>query len=340
MDKLTFADLAHAYLTIGLKGRPTQREYTDLYYRYFDNAHWGQRPLEDITRFQIMRLNQTFMQRLDEKGQPKPAPDTANKVVGFVKRVFTWGMDTINAETDRPYWEGADPAYRLERQECLGRERLMNHAEIKILLQTIDFLSPKYQAFFLCRLLVPCRIKELCNMRRDAVSSSGVWTKRQTKNGRDQTIYIATQAQYLLRDLPLEGEYFFMGHYHRPLTGGAVRKMWGRWRAELGLQDLWLLDFRRTIATYLYRVLKADELTVKAVLNHYDGRPVAVYVRLDYDYLADILQGYADWIYQFKQEVYHDTNNPILNMSIASVCSGVPVRESDAASGRPDHIWL
>ncbi len=65
----------------------------------------------------------------------------------------------------------------------------------------------------------------------------------------------------------------------------------------LGLQNLRLLDYRRTLATYLYRVMKVDDLTAKAVLNHYDSRPVAIYTRLDHDFLAEIIQGYADWVY-------------------------------------------
>lgn len=314
---LTFRMLSKAYIA-HLEGRHSHAEYIRIYQAFFENDHWGARPLEEITRFQIMRLNQDFVK----------IPSQGNKVVGFVKQVFQWGMDTINPDTHRPYWEGNNPAWRITRHDCFSRERVMDHAEIRLLLQTIDFLPTKYQAFFLSRLLVPCRIKELCGMRREAVDSQGKWIKKITKNGRPHTIYVAHQARTLLNALPREGEFFFMGHYDRPLTGGAVRKMWARWRSELGIKDLWLLDFRRTLATYLYRVLKVDELTAKAVLNHYDGRPVAIYVRLDYDYLAMILQGYADWIFHFKQEVHHDTH-PIAVQSIADVCAGAALRPAN-----------
>ncbi len=68
----------------------------------------------------------------------------------------------------------------------------------------------------------------------------------------------------------------------------------------LKIENLQLLDLRRTLASYLYRLHRrqeVDDLTIKALLNHYDGRPVAVYTRLDVDSLAKILQGYADWLW-------------------------------------------
>ena len=294
---MTFDELAQAYLSIRLLNRPTQPEYRHLYRRHFANPRWGGQRAVTITRFQVMELNQSFID----------SPNYGNKVVGFVSRVYTWAQNTINPETHRPYYDGANPAMGLTRHVCCARERVMDHAELATLLQSIDELSLKYQAFFLARLLVPCRITELCQMQRASVAPTGKWTKSTTKNGRPHTIYIPRQVMHALSILPWEGEYFFTGHYNRPLTPGAARRIWSRWRANLKLTNLWLLDFRRTLATYLYRVMKVDDLTAKAVLNHYDGRPVAIYVRLDYDYLAGILQQYADWVWTFHTEAsYHD----------------------------------
>ena len=287
---MTLSLLAEAYLSIHLLNRPTQTEYRNLYRRHFGNPQWGGQKMDAITRFQVMELNQTFAD----------SPNYGNKVIGFLCRVYAWGQNTINPQTHRPYWEGENPARGLTRHVCFARERVMDYAEIAALLRSIDMLSLKYQAFFLARLLVPCRITELCHMRRSAVSSAGKWIKSTTKNGRPHTIYIPRQVMAALALLHPEGEYYFMGHYDRPLTTGAARRIWIRWRLRLGLQDLWLLDFRRTLASYLYRVMKVDDLTVKAMLNHYDGRPVAIYVRLDYDYLAGMLQSYADWIWAFR----------------------------------------
>lgn len=92
-----------------------------------------------------------------------------------------------------------------------------------------------------------------------------------------------------------------MGHYGQPLSTDAPRKIWERFRVQIGLERIQLLDFRRTLSTYLYTEIKADDLTAKAVLNHYDGRPVAIYTRLNYDKLGEIIQAYADWLWRLGE---------------------------------------
>ena len=71
------------------------------------------------------------------------------------------------------------------------------------------------------------------------------------------------------------------------------------------MSDLWLLDFRRTLASYLYNEIKADDLTAKAVLNHYDSRPVAIYTRLNFEKISEIIQSYADWMWALKPAETH-----------------------------------
>lgn len=298
---LTFRDLATAYLTIQLKGKASQGEYAGIYRTYFEES-WGPLPLDQIHRFRVMELSQSLT----------PHPARANKVIGFVKQAYSWGQTTINPATHRPYWEGENPAWRVTRHDSFARERVMTHAEIATLFNDLDWYELKYQAFYINRLLVPCRLRELCGMRRDAVSDTGKWVKGKTKNGRPHVIHVPRQAMEYLAQLPptwldrhtytrVPHIYFFPGQYGQPLSPNSVQKMWRKHRESLHMPDLWLLDFRRTLHTYLYRVMKVDDLTAKALLNHYDSRPVAIYVRLDYDYLATILQGYADWVWQFKQ---------------------------------------
>ncbi len=342
---MTFGELAQSYLSLALAGRPSHSEYCRIYKAHYSCPEWSLQPVTAITRFQVMQKNQTL----------STAPAHANKIIGFIKQVYAWAQDTINPTTHRPYFEGENPASRIHRHETFERERLMDHHEIRLLLQKIESQNEKYHAFYLCRLLVPCRILELCTMLRKAVNldyrpgqpaPGGKWIKDKTKNGRPHTIYIPHQAMSALSTLGAYGEYLFCGHYGRPLTTGAVRKMWGKWRKDLGIEDLQLLDFRRTLATYLYRVLKVDDLTAKAVLNHYDGRPVAIYVRLDYDYLADILQKYADWVWEFKkqdtetrfyQTIVVSSDQPVLQIeSHHEVAEATTQEVNEEGPGLPD----
>jgi len=290
---IAFSELNHRYLYGFLSKKATHTNYVRIHSQFF--ADWTDHP----TRPQIKQWHDQHAEH----------PTHANKALGYLRAMYNWAMN-------EGLWELANPAVGIKRHQTFSRERVMDLREVKLILGTLDFLNEKYHAWFKCRLLVPCRVTELCAMRRDAVDPYGKWTKTKTKKGRPHVIHIPTQALSLLQALPVEGDYFFMGHYGQPLSPCAVRKIWNRYRTDLKLNDLWLLDFRRTIATYLYRVLKVDDLTAKAVLNHYDSRPVAVYTRLDYDYLATIIQGYADWIMAHKQGGQYETIKTLAHAAV------------------------
>lgn len=286
---ITLGDLLRQYLEY-LGARSSRRTYENIYRRYFALPDWADRPANLVTRYDVLLLRQTL----------EAVPSQADKALSLIKQAYRWANDRIDPGTRRPIYEGENPAWRIAKHDYIARERVMTRAEIRALLHSIDFLTPKYQAFFVCRILVPCRITELCSMRRDAVDPTGKWFKRLTKNKRPQYVQVPRQAMNYLSALHVEGDYYFMGAYGRPLQGGSARKVWARLRAELEMPDLWLLDFRRTLASYLYNEIKADDLTAKAVLNHYDSRPVAIYTRLNYEKLAEIIQSYADWMWQFR----------------------------------------
>jgi integrase len=287
---MTFSTLLHLYIE-SLAGRPSHEKYRQLSRQFFESPAWSDRKANEITRQDILLLKQSL----------EKTPAHANKVLGLVKQAYRWAEDRIDPATKEPLYNGQNPAWRVTRHDSVSRERLMDRAEIASLLNNIDRLNLKYRSFFVARLLTPCRILELCNMRRDAVDMvTGKWHKRTTKNGRPQWVLVPRQALALLSQLPVEGEFFFMGVYGRPIRPESARKVWVKFRADLGLSDVWLLDFRRTLATYLYTEISSDDLTAKAVLNHYDSRPVAVYTRLNYDRLAEIIQKYADWIWSLK----------------------------------------
>ena len=176
-----------------------------------------------------------------------------------------------------------------------------------MILSELPYLYAPHAAFFAVRLTAPCRIKELCetgpaHWRRRAIGA--LWTKPSTKNGTAHTVYVAPQAMQYLDALPWSGQYFFTGAHGHHVTEGAMGKAWRQFMADLKIQDLQLLDVRRTLASYLYKLHKrseADDLTIKALLNHYDPRPVAIYTRLNVEDLVPILQGYADWLWGLTQ---------------------------------------
>lgn len=274
--------------------RPSASRYQQLYRQYFSQPEWADRRARDITRHDLLYFKQCY----------EATPAQCNKAISFVKQAYNWANDRIDPETRQPYYDGPNPAIRVQKCATYSRERQMDEREIRILLANLEDYSPHYEAFFVARLLTPCRIKELCEVKwADVDWTTGKWTKKLTKNGRSHAILIPRQALTFMQRLPQTCAYVFPGHYGQPWRTCSAQKAWATVRKECKLPaDLQLLDFRRTLASYLYTEIEADELTAKAVLNHYDGRSVAVYTRLNYDHLAAIVQRYADWIWQLKAE--------------------------------------
>ena len=299
---MTFSELTTRYIE-SLGARPSAQDYRQIQRQFFTAPEWADRDAAAITRYDVLLLVQSLAQTKAH----------ANKVLGFIRQSYYWASNTIDHTAKAPLFNGVNPAAQVKRYSCKSREVLMDFTQLRRLVSSLDLLDRKYRAFFTMRILAPGRIKELCDARWcDLDLITGKWTKPTTKNDRKQTVPIPTQAIQVLRlhaaasidrysgRLP---EYVFQGHYGRPLLPESARKIWAGFRRDLKMEEIWLLDFRRTLASYLYMHVKADDTLIKAILNHYDSRPCAVYTRLNFDFLAPIMQGYADWVWTFKQEV-------------------------------------
>jgi len=308
---MTFGELYSAY-SASLGQRHSVIRYRYIYQQYF--RPWDAREINTITRSEILYFRQQYQH----------TPEQCRKGLGLVRQMYNWARNVIDPKTMRCLYEGENPAWKVTPPPSIAREPVMDVSEIKAILANLDLLPLKYQALLLVRLLAAGRIKELCEMRRDCVNlETGKWFKGQTKTGRPQFMPIPIRALIYLRMLPVEGDYFWMGAYGRPLQVQSARKVWQRFRLHLNMPDVWLLDFRRTLASYLYMQQKADDTLVKAVLNHYDPRPVAIYTRLDYDFLKEVMERYAEWIWSLKP--MEDGLSPPLN-EIGSVPGCPPTR--------------
>jgi len=285
---MTFGELFSAYrASLGTRHSATRYRY--IYQQYF--RAWDARDINTITRTEMLFFKQ----------QHSHTPEQCRKGLGLVRQMYNWARNTIDPNMMRCIYEGANPALGITPPPAIARERVMDLSEIRVMLANLDLLRLKSQALLIVRLLAAGRIKELCEMRRDCVNlETGKWFKGQTKTNRPQYMHIPMRALVYLRQLPIEGEYFFMGAYGRPMQAESARKIWARFREEIGMRDIWLLDFRRTLASYLYMEMKADDTLVKAVLNHYDPRPVAIYTRISYSYLADVMEKFAEYIWALK----------------------------------------
>lgn len=299
---MTFGTLLDLYLD-SLRGRPSQLDYQQLRRQFFATPEWADKPASAVTRYDVLLLVQSL----------SATKSHANKVLGLIRQAYYWAGNTIDHAAKAPVYDGPNPAASVKRYACKSREVLMDFSQLRRLVSSLDLLDTKYYTFFTLRILAPGRIKELCHMRWSEVDLvTGKWVKPTTKNDRKQVVPLPRQAVTALtafRSVSVNRydgtlpEYVFQGHYGRPLLPESARKIWAVFRKDLKMEEIWLLDFRRTLASYVYMNVKADEMLVKAILNHYDSRPCAVYTRLAFDFLAPIMQGYADWVWSFKQEV-------------------------------------
>lgn len=279
---MKFQELAKAYLTQHLSRKPSAVYYDRLYRQFF--AGWT----EHKTRLEIRAWHLS----------KQDTPTHANKGLGFLKAMYAWGINQGLYDEN--------PALGIKRFKTYARERVFTNHELSRLLTYLDFASPKLRAFLTLIILSGCRMSEARQMKWVYLdTANSCWYKPTTKNGMPQRLPIPRQAMQAIYELRQEGDYVFMGHYGRCWSRCGAEKAWSLFRKDIGLQTITLHDFRRTVATKVYEHEK-DEFLVKAILNHYDGRPIAVYIRQMYDRIAKALQDNADRFWSLKQEVHHD----------------------------------
>lgn len=283
---MDFQSLAAHYRKEHLSKKSSGPYYERLWKQFF--AGWT----EHKTRLEIRAWHLS----------KEETPTHANKGLGFLKAMYAWGIN------QGLYHE--NPALGIKRFKTFARERVFTNQELARMLTFLDFASPKVRAFLTLVILSGCRMSEARQMKWAYLDlNNGCWYKPTTKNGMSQRLPIPSQAMRAIFELKQEGEYVFMGHYGRCWSRCGAEKAWSLFRRDIGLQSITLHDFRRTVATKVYEHEK-DEFLVKAILNHYDGRPIAVYIRQMYDRIATALQANADRFWSLKQEVHHDATHP------------------------------
>lgn len=272
---MDFQSLCAAYLTF-LSQRSSYANTVRLHRQFFSTWH------DHPTKADILTWHRDH----------SATPGHANKGLAFLKAMYNWAIND-----PRPKWTQANPAAGIRRYKPNARERAMASYELRTLLQSLDFVTPKFAAFLIVLLTTGCRMGEARKMRWEHVDLvNGCWLKPTTKNGKPQRIPLPRQACQALQKVQRESFFVFTGHYGNGWSRAAAEKSWLLFRKVLRLDDVTLHDFRRTVASRLYAQEK-DLMLVKACLNHYDGSATGVYVRLQFDMLATALQKHADSLY-------------------------------------------
>jgi integrase len=233
----------------------------------------------------------TFAQIEDWHMSVKAKPHHANKGLNLLKAMFSWAQR-------RGLYTGQNPATGVRRHPTMSRARVMSSEEVRLLLSCTDLIQhDKLATILLVLLLTGCRLSEAREMKREHVNLvTGAWFQPRTKNGKPHTTYLPIQARQAIGKLTGCGPYVFAGLYDHCWSRAGVEKTWRQVRGALGLQDVRLHDFRRTLSTHLYRYTK-DEYLVKRCINHVNRSVTAIYVRISEEEVAKALQAQADRFY-------------------------------------------
>lgn len=273
---------------------------------------------ETPTRLQLI-------ERHKQKGHGhfQPGATQANKELALVRAACRWGIYEGK-------WEGGDPTVGIKKWKTPKRRRVCKYEEIRKILHAFDFAVTdteiRDRALFGIAMFTGCRPSEVRMALLGSITQygqMGCWNKGQTKNGEDHEIPIPRQvmswisAWKAIRPTGYHANpYLFPGQtIGECLSEDGVRVRWAALRASLEIQsNLWSYDLRRTLATYMGNELKYDDKTIQAILNHYDGRAISHYYKVSFDALIPVIQHYADWLWQFKQEAATPTAEPMAPM--------------------------
>jgi integrase len=289
---MDFQALLHLYLTKHIGKRASAKQYWRFHRTYFMN--WT----DHKTRFELKDWHESLAEH----------PDEANKALNMLRAMYGWAQITGDATGKKALWEGENPARGIKRFKTYSRERTFTDLELQRFFMFLDFHYHKLAAFLTVVICSACRMSEAREMQWQYVDyANRCWHKPTTKNGKSQRLPLPTQAIAAIQSMEATrrpcSPYIFQGIYgDRPWSRSMAEKAWRKAALDMGLNDLRLHDFRRTVASRVYEHTK-DLKLVKAILNHFDADVTGIYVRMNYDYIARELQANADRFWALKQEV-------------------------------------
>lgn len=220
------------------------------------------------------------------------APVQANRAYALTGTLFKWCVerDLLSAS---PMVGVSKPTRERER------DRVLTDTELKALWRAFTLYGWPFGSACKLMLLTAQRRGEVSGMRwQDLSDAEWHLSAEQTKNGKQHTVALSTQALALIAELPrLKGDYVF-----RSMRGNFAATSWSQAKLKFdalsGVSDWRIHDLRRTAATGMARLGTRPDV-IKRALNHDAGDGItAIYNRYSYaDELRDALQRWADLLY-------------------------------------------
>ena len=179
--------------------------------------------------------------------------------------------------------EGSNPCTGIKRYRRRGRERFLNHAEIRRLNRVLDDQRERRRVLVaVVRLLVltGCRKSEVLTLQWSDYREGKLYL-RDSKTG-PRTVWLSSPARRLLDALPRRGPWVFPSpHGDRHVSKNMLQRFWHHVRSEADISDVRCHDLRHSYASI---ALAHGETipTIGRLLGH--NNPATT---LKYTHLAD-----------------------------------------------------
>lgn len=243
---------------------------------------WGGRPPESLTRSDISDLHRDI---------GEDAKVEANRVVAVIQTMYNFAGDEGIVE------DGFNPAAKVKKFSEGSRERWLRKHEIPKLAASLDEVeNPHMRTVFWMLLLTGTRRNEMLEARWEHVDlERGELFIPDTKNGTDHTVPLSTQTIELLEELPRQEDNPYV--FPSPRVEGQhisnINDAWRRIRERADLEDVWIHDFRRTVASWLAQA-GYSMLVIKKLLNHAVRGPTGIYARMDPEAVRKAVEEYGE----------------------------------------------
>ncbi len=180
--------------------------------------------------------------------------------------------------------EGSNPCVGIRRYRRRGRERYLSAEELRRIALALDRREagwPLHVAFVQLLVLTGCRRDEIRTLQWSDYRDGHLFL-RDGKTG-PRTVWLSSPSRTVLDGLPRSSQWVFPSpQTGKPLSAPAFEAFWYPVRAEAGIADVRLHDFRHTYASIA--VMQGETVTATGrLLGHADPGTTLKYAHLSDD---------------------------------------------------------
>jgi integrase len=273
-----------------LKGK-RQAKDTERAMRREVIARWGERPLDSITRRDVI----VMVEEIVERG----APVMARNVLSFTKTFFKWCVARDLLDNS--------PAAMVEAKTLIGEKRVgkrvLSNDDIVAFWEATERLRYPFGPLFCLLLLTGCRVNEIARARWREINGSVLTIPPERfKSDTQHLVPLTKEALALLNEIPrfTKGDYLFSTTFgEKPVSGFSKAKA----RLDqlmVNSQPFKLHDLRRTVRTRLAS-LKVPDSVAEMLLGH--GRKGLQRVYDQHSYETEMREAMDLWANQLREIV-------------------------------------